>query len=119
MAGERRKYPRIEWIDSGRIDLAVGLPHRFCVVKDLSSHGAKLGGLDGATLPNEFTLCLSDNRWHKCRMIWRERCELEVEFDKPLTSSQDAHRKCCDPGMLRIRAPTHRRLGKIILLGAW
>jgi hypothetical protein len=96
MMDERRQHPRVEWIDSGTIDLGNGLPHRPCVVSNLSNSGAKLSGLEADTLPDEFTLFLtaSQNSARKCRVIWREKHELGVEFDEPFpTAGQPASRR--------------------------
>jgi hypothetical protein len=89
MADERRQHPRVEWIDSGTIDVGNGLPHRPCMVSNLSNGGAMLSGLEAATLPNEFTLCLtaSQNSARKCRVIWREKHELGVEFEERFPTS--------------------------------
>jgi hypothetical protein len=89
MREERRQHLRVEWIDTGTIDLGTGLPLRTCMVSNLSNGGAKLSGLDAKTLPDEFTLCLSASRnsARKCRVIWRKKHELGVEFDDPFPTS--------------------------------
>jgi hypothetical protein len=95
MKDERRQHLRVEWIDSGTIDLGTGLPRRACIVSNLSNGGAKLSGLDAATVPDEFTLCLtaSRNSARKCRVIWRGRHELGVEFDEPFPASAKSARR--------------------------
>jgi hypothetical protein len=89
MADERRQQLRVEWVDSGTIDFGNGMPRRPCMVSNLSNGGAKLSGLAAATLPDEFTLYLTSSRnsARKCRVIWRERHELGVEFHEPFPSS--------------------------------
>src|SRR5829696_73323 len=90
MEDERRQHARVEWIDSGTIDFGNSLPPRPCVVSNLSNGGAKLSGLNAETIPDEFTLCLTAARSsaRKCRVIWREKHELGVEFDEPLPTSR-------------------------------
>ena len=90
MEDERRQHSRVEWIDSGTIDLGNGMPPRPCVVNNLSNGGAKLSGVNAETLPDEFTLCLTAARTsaRKCRVIWREKHELGVEFDEPFPTSR-------------------------------
>ena|ERR671918_338058 len=89
MADDRRQHLRVEWFDTGTVELGNGLPQRPCVVTNLSNGGAKLSGLDAATLPDEFILRLTSSRnsARKCQVIWREKHELGVEFAEPFPTS--------------------------------
>jgi hypothetical protein len=50
MEDERRQHSRVEWIDSGTIDLGNDMPARPCVVNNLSNGGAKLSGVNAENL---------------------------------------------------------------------
>src|SRR5215216_2792227 len=89
MVDERRQHLRVEWMSSATIDLGAGRRSRPCMVSNLSNGGAKLSGVEGATLPDEFALRISASREspRKCRVIWRTRHELGVEFAEPFPAS--------------------------------
>ena len=79
---ERRQTSRVEWNTAARIRFhgaRVTLP---CVVHNLSNTGARLTAPNIATLPGEFMLLLSPraDRTRDCRIIWRTKSELGVEF---------------------------------------
>jgi hypothetical protein len=89
IVGEHRQQLRVEWSSSGTIDVGNGHPRRDCVVSNLFKCGAKLGGVDIRTAPNEFTLHLvgKADSAYKCRVIWRSEHELGVEFAEALPNS--------------------------------
>ena len=79
---ERRKAPRVEWNTPARIRLHGVSGTLPCVVNNLSNSGARLTALNIKTLPDEFTLELSRDgaRVRDCRVMWRTKSELGVNF---------------------------------------
>jgi len=79
---EQRKSARVEWNTAARIRLhgtSFTLP---CIVHNLSNIGAGITAPNVATLPDEFTLELSRGgaRARACRVVWRTKSEVGVEF---------------------------------------
>jgi hypothetical protein len=85
MSDERRQYLRVEWLSSGTIVIGPGRSERPCTVNNLSNGGAMLSGIMAKTLPDEFGLRLSMSRGsaRKCRVIWRAKHEVGIEFKEP------------------------------------
>jgi hypothetical protein len=89
MSDEPRKHSRVEWVSSATIDLGDGRPGRPCIVSNLCNAGAKLSGVEALSLPDEFILRLSAGRGfeRKCRVVWRKKHDLGVEFITPFPSA--------------------------------
>ena len=85
---EGRRHLRVEWISPGTIVLGRNQRERTCVVANLSNGGVKLSGLAVGTLPDEFGLRLTPSKEapRKCRVIWRGKHEVGVEFEEPFPS---------------------------------
>ena len=105
---ESRKSAR-RWMrrDAHIIFKAHGQPIR-CVVRDLSSGGARLGFTVGsAGLPNTFTLVLfKDSIQRDCEMVWTDERFVGVRFTsqwfgtKPserVVASKDSRGGLCEP----------------------
>ena len=88
MPRERRKNFRVEWNSPATIYNCNGRSARPCVVSNLSNGGAKIVGVRPETIPDEFVLRVSPHsRARKCRVLWRSRDALGVEFAEPQTSA--------------------------------
>ncbi len=81
MMKERRKSFRVEWNASALVYDCEGRWGYPCVIKDLSSGGAKIAGVIIDHIPDEFMLRISRARGsRKCRALWRAGGKLGVEF---------------------------------------
>jgi len=87
MGQERRKNFRIAWNLPGTIDIGDGVV-RPCIVNDLSNGGARISGVEVAKLPDEFKLRIAPTIRvaRHCRVMWRTKSEVGVEFIHALTS---------------------------------
>jgi PilZ domain-containing protein len=84
MPRERRKNFRVEWNSPAMIYNHNGRAARPCVVSNLSNGGAKIVGVRPETIPDEFLLRVSPHsRARRCRVLWRSRDALGVEFVEP------------------------------------
>ena len=90
MTEERRQHLRVEWISSGSIVPGGGKLERPCTVYNLSNGGAKLSGIMAETLPDAFALRLSPRGGavKKCRIIWRTKHEVGIEFLEPFPTGK-------------------------------
>jgi hypothetical protein len=81
MSRDRRKNFRVEWNSPGMVEVD-RRPARPCMVTNISNGGAMISGVNPATLPDEFTLRLANDRkpGRKCQVAWRTKNELGVEF---------------------------------------
>ncbi|MBV9430614.1 MAG: PilZ domain-containing protein [Hyphomicrobiales bacterium] len=90
MFQERRKSLRVDWNAAALVydcDDEWGCP---CVIKDLSSGGAKITGLACKNLPDEFMLRISRARGsRKCRVLWRDTDKLGVRFIEHFASADE------------------------------
>lgn len=81
MVQERRKSFRVDWNAAALVYDCEGEWGYPCVIKDLSSGGAKITGVVIKSLPDEFMLRISRARGsRKCRVLWRDADKLGVEF---------------------------------------
>jgi hypothetical protein len=80
MRRERRKTFRVEWNSPATI--FYGSLSRRCILVNFSNGGARITGLRGNTVPDEFTLRITrgQGRTRKCRVLWRTDDTLGVEF---------------------------------------
>lgn len=92
MSEERRKHLRVEWVSPGTIYVGDGSPGRPCLVSNLSNGGARISRVDSDRLPDEFMLSLSPRRGpsRKCRIVWRTKHDVGVEFAEPFPTAAGA-----------------------------
>ena len=78
---ERRKSFRVEWNSAAKIYGCNDRLVRPCVVSNFSNGGAKIVGIEPASVPDEFVLRITPHgSLHKCRVAWRSQDGLGVEF---------------------------------------
>jgi hypothetical protein len=78
---DRRKTFRIEWNSPAKMYVCDGRFARECIVSNFSNGGAKIVGVEVATVPDEFMLCITPHsRPHRCRVAWRSKDSLGVAF---------------------------------------
>jgi hypothetical protein len=78
MRGERRKNFRVEWNSPATIYDVERRLARPCVLINFSNTGAQITGVRSSTIADEFMLCITLGRTHKCRVIWRSDNALGV-----------------------------------------
>ena len=85
MSEERRKSPRFP---VGRVTTLQAPESMTCSLADISATGARIIIDRPERLPEEFVLTLNDNLQRWCRIRWRSRTEVGVEFFAlPITKS--------------------------------
>ena len=78
---ERRKTFRVEWNSPAKIYDDNGRLIQQCLVRNFSNSGARIVGVESRTVPDEFILRISPHgRIHHCRVIWRSKDGIGVEF---------------------------------------
>ena len=77
MKRERRKNFRVEWDTPAIIDY--GALNRPCRLVNFSNGGAKIAGVRGAMIPDEFTLRFAGGT-RRCRVLSRLADTLRIEF---------------------------------------
>ena len=78
---ERRKVPRSRTLKSGKIIVHANTSLVDCTVRNLSPNGALLVVASLAGIPASFQLMLEpDHTRHDCRVVWRGKDRLGVEF---------------------------------------
>ena len=89
---ERRKSFRVEWNSPAKIYDCHDRFARSCVVSNFSNGGAKIVGVEPATLPDEFILRITPHSpAHKCHVMWRSKDGVGVEFvDHPKATAEPA-----------------------------
>jgi len=76
---ERRRVRRTQVYKCAKITVHASL--RDCVVRDISSLGARLALVSTAYIPDTFSLTFDDARTVRaCRVAWRSTTEIGVEF---------------------------------------
>jgi len=84
--GEKRRFDRRPFDRVGALDVGDGSASAACEVMDISEGGARLRPLMLAPdmLPENFTLLLSScGRVRRpCRVVWRSKMEVGVQFEK-------------------------------------
>jgi hypothetical protein len=87
---DRRKTFRVEW--SSPAKLYYGRSVRECIVSNFSNGGAKIIGIEIATVPDEFLLRITPHsRPHRCRVAWRSEESMGVAFaDTPDRAGEPA-----------------------------
>lgn len=89
MGRERRKTFRVEWNSPATI--LDGTLTRRCILVNFSNGGARITGLRGDTVPDEFTLRITRGRGRtrKCRVLWRTEDTVGVEFVGCVESAEE------------------------------
>ena len=78
---ERRRVRRIPVFKNAKVVFHTTL--RDCVVRDLSSLGARLAFVSASYLPDNFSLTFDNARTLRgCRVAWRTGTEVGVEFQQ-------------------------------------
>jgi PilZ domain len=78
---ERRRVPRVAVFKSAKVVFNGSL--RDCIVRDLSSLGARLAFVSTSYLPDKFALTFDSARTLRgCRVAWRTSTEVGVEFQE-------------------------------------
>ncbi len=76
---ERRRVRRTQVFKSAKITLNGSYPD--CIVRDISSLGARLAFVSTAYVPERFSLTFDSARTLRaCRVAWRTGTEISVEF---------------------------------------
>ena len=76
---ERRRARRVQVFKSAKI--AINQSLRDCVVRDISSLGARLAFVSTAYIPDTFELTFdSAHTLRLCRVAWRTDTQIGVEF---------------------------------------
>lgn len=70
MSAEQRRHPRRKTLKSGKIIFHKGLRNQACVVRDLSSTGAKLQINQPFKCPEQFLLQLLNESARPCELTW-------------------------------------------------
>ncbi|MBX6426318.1 MAG: PilZ domain-containing protein [Variibacter sp.] len=80
MLRERRRNFRVEWQSPAYVVPGDGRERVNCIVSNLSNGGARITCAE--PLPDEFILRVTPGRGHprKCRVVWRRKQDLGVEF---------------------------------------
>ncbi len=78
---ELRKSPRMRALKGARIVYNHGTSTRDCLIKNMSSGGAKILVETTIGLPDDFILSFDDGEQHACHVRWRKLAEIGVEFD--------------------------------------
>jgi hypothetical protein len=88
---DKRKAPRRPMRYTAWIVLAPGKLHG-CVVADISDTGGRLDVENAEAVPDTFMLWLSSNgsAQRKCRVIWREKRQVGVAFDRAVFNAEQA-----------------------------
>lgn len=82
MSVEQRGAPRLRVFLKGRIHFNNGSSSIDCLVRDLSSTGAKLVLSETATLPEKFDLYIPQKeRTYRAQLRWRREDGIGVTFD--------------------------------------
>jgi hypothetical protein len=89
MRSERRKSFRVDWNAPATIyDLERRLA-RPCVLSNFSNTGAKITGVRPNTMPDEFILRITNDRIHKCHVLWRSDDAIGVRFTARVTKAEE------------------------------
>lgn len=78
---ERRRVRRTQVYKSAKVIFNGSL--RDCVVRDISSFGARLAFVTTSFLPDKFSLTFdAAHTLRTCRVAWRSNTEIGVEFQE-------------------------------------
>ena len=98
-AAEKRKNLRRSIAYPAFIDLGNGSPTIECTLCDASQEGALLGVANPDSVPNEFILALSSDgaARRRCRVAWRTKDQVGVEFLKDFKKNAQPVRRPAMP----------------------
>ena len=78
---ERRRFPRTKVFKGARVIVASRSTFN-CIVRNLTSHGARLHLPSTACLPSEFEISFDTGyTFRKCRVAWQNLSEVGVSFE--------------------------------------
>jgi PilZ domain len=88
---DKRRAPRRPMRCTAWIALAPGKLYG-CVVADISDTGGRLDVEDAEAVPDTFMLWLASNgsAQRKCRVVWRQKRQVGVTFDRAVFNSEQA-----------------------------
>ena len=88
---DKRRAPRRPMRYTAWIVLAPG-KLQGCVVADISDTGGRLDVENTEAVPDTFTLWLASNgsARRKCRIVWREKRQIGVAFDRAVFDPEQA-----------------------------
>jgi PilZ domain len=94
-AAEKRKNLRRTITYPAFIDLGDGSPAIECTLCDASQEGALLAVANPESVPNEFILALSSDgaARRRCRVAWRTKDQVGVEFLKEIKKTPQPLRR--------------------------
>lgn len=82
MSVEQRRQPRLRVLLKGRIHFNNGASSIDCLVRDMSSTGARLLLSETATLPEKFDLFIPQkDRTYRAQLRWRREDGIGVTFE--------------------------------------
>jgi hypothetical protein len=81
-ANNKRRSSRRSLLKHGRIVFNRGGSTIDCIVRNLSTRGARLEVATVVGLPDAFYLVLPETGTQPCRVVWRRLKEVGVAFDK-------------------------------------
>ncbi len=82
MSMEQRRQPRLRVLLKGRIHFNNGSSSIDCLVRDMSTTGARLLLSETATLPEKFDLYIPQKeRTYRAQLRWRREDGIGVTFD--------------------------------------
>jgi len=91
MSIEQRRQPRLRVFLKGRIHFNNGSSSIDCLVRDMSSTGARLLLSETATLPEKFDLFIPQKeRTFRAQLRWRREDGIGVTFDNGAESPETA-----------------------------
>ena len=76
---ERRRFPRMRVLKSGKITVAEKAPTILCTVRNVSAMGACLQLDNHYGVPEAFAITI-DGVQRPCRVVWRSAARMGVTF---------------------------------------
>jgi hypothetical protein len=84
MSEELRTNERIRSFLRGQIIFNNRMSTIECIIKNISSTGAKIALSDTLAVPNEFEVYIPNKRrGHRARLVWRDKDSIGVHFTEP------------------------------------
>lgn len=77
---DRRRYPRLRVLKSGKIIVGEQSPAIPCLVRNVSVYGACLQVDNQIGIPDAFTIVIDGIR-HPCRVAWRNSPKMGVSYE--------------------------------------
>ena len=75
---ERRKYPRMRMLKSGK--LLLGKHNVPCAIRNISEGGVCLELQGTFGIPNTFDLVIGDNAPRACKVMWLNEARMGAQF---------------------------------------